>query len=593
MTVMASQRTYLPSVQKGVKVRCQLCLLFLLVLGWSPCLPAQELAAWVVRFDIDTPTKINELCSEAASHDFDRLLVQVRGRADAWYQSQLAPAPHDLHVDFDPLAQVLQACDQAALEAWLNVYYLWTGDTSPQADNHPAHNGQWLLHDHQGRSVQDYSSLMQNQYWLEGLYADPSSAQYRHYFCQIVEELLHSYPVTAIHLDFVRYPGPFFGTGTALAQRFQRRYGFDPRWLPEKLNRQQLAAWLDGSMAPGDELLCTARLIWDLMRAHEVSRLVEDVAKLVHQQPGFTLSAAVFPDALSALLDKGQDWPAWLAKGQLDNAFVMTYFGDEQRLQGQLAEIAAVAGDTKERVWAGLGAYIKSPTEIGREGSLCKQFGLERLGLFSLGHLRRKASGSRPYSQQSLATSASLPRQGQPDPLYRAIKEFQGLLIGNHAPKDPRLRQRLQLFNGKQQLLTQLIKELHEQPRQEPYWYERRGIFRYLHRHDSLATAEEQWQQINSIHRQLQAGASFPALSKKLSQAGSRHQGGRLPRHYCWELPTFVRQKGSFSPILVSHNGFWLEQSLDFGGGRHLPLATMAWPAKRLVLQAHLARELS
>ncbi len=590
LTSPAISSRYLPSAPLRVKMWRVASLVFLLCLTVLPWAHSQELAAWVVRFDIDTPEKINKVCSPAGSENFDRLLVQVRGRADAWYQSHLVPTAEELDDNFDPLQQVLDNCDKVALEAWLNVYYLWTGNTPPKDSRHPALHPNWLIQDHQGRSIIDYTSLMQSQHWVEGIYADPGSAAFRSYFCTVISDLLDNYPIRAIHLDFVRYPGPFFGSGNSLAHTFSTQYGFDPRWLPEKLTRQQVAAWYDGSLSNGEEILVSARLIWDLMRAAEVSSLVHDVARIVHQQAGFTLSTAVFPDPLAALLNKGQDWPDWLRTGLIDKAFVMTYFGDEERIAGQLEEISAVAGGQRHKIWAGLGAYIKDPADIGRESRLCKQFGLDRLGLFSLGHLQRKQCGVAPFSQQSNAARARIHKKGQADYLYLAIKQFQQLLQNQQAALniEPRIKARLAFFEQHYGIISQNISSLAAKKVIEPFWYDSRGIFRYLHRHDSMTKGEEQLELISQAREKLLTGFDFNETSRLLSQAGSRHNGGVQPREYCLQPPPFTHAIGQISPIIAKHNGFWVKQVMATGGGRRLALHSLPWPAQRLLLRQQL-----
>ena len=174
--------------------------------------------------------------------------MQVRGRGDALYHSDLAPRAENLTaapVDFDPLGQLLAACDPLPLHAWLNVFYLWGGATPPENPKHPGHPDQsWILADNTGRPVSSYSAREKRLGWIEGSYADPASAKYRTLFVEVVRELLARYPVAGIHLDFIRYPGPGYGKSEALAGEFARLWGLDPRLLPEQLSAETVTAWL-------------------------------------------------------------------------------------------------------------------------------------------------------------------------------------------------------------------------------------------------------------------------------------------------------------------------------------------------------------
>jgi len=211
----------------------------------------EETAAWVVRWHIDSPAEIHSICSEAKGK-YNTLLVQVRGRADAYYSSNLVPRAEELagqQEEFDPLSTILSQCSENKIQAWINVFYLWTGEIPPESPQHPARvANSWIIKDNNGKSVSEYSPLTQAQGWIEGIYADPSSPDYRVYLLDIVKEIIGKYPIEGIHLDFIRYPGLSYGYDSNLAGQFSDTYGFDPKWLPDSINHHMIAAWLDGSM---------------------------------------------------------------------------------------------------------------------------------------------------------------------------------------------------------------------------------------------------------------------------------------------------------------------------------------------------------
>src|SRR5687767_3788967 len=71
---------------------------------------AEIRALWVTRSSLVSPASISALVRAAREHGFNTLLVQVRGRADAYYTSDLEPRAADLArqpASFDPLATVL------------------------------------------------------------------------------------------------------------------------------------------------------------------------------------------------------------------------------------------------------------------------------------------------------------------------------------------------------------------------------------------------------------------------------------------------------------------------------------------------------
>ncbi|MFA6464525.1 MAG: family 10 glycosylhydrolase, partial [Desulfurivibrionaceae bacterium] len=358
------------------------------------CAPRLRTSAWVVRFDLDSPAKAASVCTEAKQAGFNQLLVQVRGRGDALYQSDIAPRAGNLAAapaDFDPLAQLLTDCAPLPLHAWLNVFYLWGGATPPENPNHPGHPGQpWILSDNNGRLVSSYSAREKRLGWIEGTYADPASPEYRALFAAVVRELLARYPVAGIHLDFMRYPGPGYGKSEVLAGKFAQTWGIDPRLLPERLSAEAVTSWLEGTQTPADRALTTAALFWNEFRAGQVTQLLREVRQAVDQSgaPEIALSAAVFPEASAAYLENGQEYQAWATEGLVDGLYPMAYFGDTGRVGAQLRGIAANTHRTpKVALWGGLGASGKGLDQLGEEARIAGEYGYDGVSVFSLGHL--------------------------------------------------------------------------------------------------------------------------------------------------------------------------------------------------------------
>src|SRR5687768_15915948 len=88
--------------------------------------PGEVRALWVLRTSLTTPERVAALVQSAREHGFNTLLVQVRGRGDAYFRGGLEPLAADLlrqPESFDPLAAVLLAGHAAGLRihALVNV----------------------------------------------------------------------------------------------------------------------------------------------------------------------------------------------------------------------------------------------------------------------------------------------------------------------------------------------------------------------------------------------------------------------------------------------------------------------------------------
>lgn len=519
---------FLPFARLRVKIM-KLCSLLLSTILWLGVLlaPASggERGTWVVRFDIDTPEKVSQVCSQKNQRQFDRFLVQVRGRADSWYESSFVPKAEEVP-DFDPLAAILEQCTDVEVHAWINVYYLWTGDAPPANLNHPYYNDAWILKDRTGRSVKDYSPLEQRQHWIEGVYADPASAAYRAYFTDVVRELVETYAVAGVHLDFVRYPGSFFGDGdqTVLAS----------------ITRQEFAQWYNQSGDAGTRAVLTERLGWEQRRAENVTQLVRDVKAVMQEvNPELHLSASVFPDVIEAFLDKGQKWVDWLKEELLDELYVMAYFGSPERVESQMRQCKQICDRYKVKMWAGLGAYIKSALDIQTEITRVKGVGVDDICLFSLGHLLKQKKAVSRY-QLAGQVEAAVHNEETIPPLVLCV------LDDDFDVPPP---------NAHPGIVSSRCLTL-------------RGIFRYVDAHDDYEKVNDQYEIMQGVQQELLQGQSFTQMSRLYSQAGSKLDGGLLPGLAYRDARTqgmqklFTLKTGAYSDIIPVYNGFWLFQIL-------------------------------
>src|SRR2546427_752980 len=74
---------------------------------------------WVVRTALVQPASVDSMVERARRMGVRGLLVQVVGRGDAWYRSDLLPRPEALALappDYDPLARVLDLAHAAGPE---------------------------------------------------------------------------------------------------------------------------------------------------------------------------------------------------------------------------------------------------------------------------------------------------------------------------------------------------------------------------------------------------------------------------------------------------------------------------------------------
>src|SRR3954468_2538709 len=106
---------------------------------------------WVLRSSLTSPASIAALVRTASEQGFNTLLVQVRGRGDAYYTSEIEPRAADLArqpAGFDPLATLLGEAHAAGIRvhAWISVNLVSSAVDLPLAPEHLiARHPEWLM----------------------------------------------------------------------------------------------------------------------------------------------------------------------------------------------------------------------------------------------------------------------------------------------------------------------------------------------------------------------------------------------------------------------------------------------------------------
>lgn len=351
--------------------------------------PADEAVAWASRFDevralwvirtaLDSPEEVREMVAEAAGSGFNTLLVQVRGRGDAFYASSLEPRAERLPDDpsFDPLQLVIEEAHARgmAVHAWVNTYLVWGPVDPPRSPLHIVNaNPDWLavprslgreLHQRNPSDLRYLRRLTEhawdNQKTVTGLWSSPSHPAVQARVQAVWLELATNYDLQGIHFDYVRLPSPDFDYSRGTLDRFRA-------WVRPHLSSQRYADLVRASMSDPYAMTDALGDLWDQFRRDQVSMLVRRIYRSVKEvRPDLVISAALVADPKEARVKKYQDWWGWLADGVLDVAVPMAYTTDREQF-GAWVEEARISVGARERVWVGVGAYKNPVNETLRQ----------------------------------------------------------------------------------------------------------------------------------------------------------------------------------------------------------------------------------
>jgi uncharacterized lipoprotein YddW (UPF0748 family) len=376
----------------------------LVLLGLTPAHtlngPASEAATtetralWVLRSSLGSRESIAALVRTARENGFNTLLVQVRGRGDAYFNSALEPRATELQrqpASFDPLATVLAASHEAGLRvhAWVNVNLVSSAADLPIAPTHVVHrHPEWLMIprdlSQELERIKEESPAYVGKLarWtraqsagVEGLFISPIIPAAANHLDAVVRDLVTRYKLDGVHLDYARYPTERFDYSRGAIREF--RAAVRPT-LPVTLRREIDARESNDPLAYPDSLQSE----WKAFRIERLTALVARLRKTIKStRETAMVTVATAPDIKDARDHRLQDWGAWLQAGLVDAVCPMAYTPEPARFAEQIAAARDVSGG--RAIWAGIGAYRLPPAQTIENIETARRLGTAGVVLFS------------------------------------------------------------------------------------------------------------------------------------------------------------------------------------------------------------------
>jgi uncharacterized lipoprotein YddW (UPF0748 family) len=336
------------------------------------------------------------MIESAASNGFNTLIVQVRGRGDAYYRSRWEPRAIELKDqprDFDPLATTIAEAHRRGLKvhAWLNTSLLANLDALPSDPKHVYNkHPEWLavprpvaaeLYDLSPTDPRYRTRIVEwskaNRAELEGVYVGPANPKVREHIYRIWMDVLRKYAVDGLHFDYVRFASPDFDYSRTSLKNFRK-------WLAPQLTAPERSTL---KKALKEDPLAAAAMYQEKFgdfQREQVTALVERIFHAVKKRrPEVTVSAAVFANDENAFTRRFQNWRLWLRMGILDVACPMAYTPDTTIFQKQIEVAVTTAHPADRRIWAGIGAYRIPAESTVEKINTARSLGADGIILFS------------------------------------------------------------------------------------------------------------------------------------------------------------------------------------------------------------------
>jgi uncharacterized lipoprotein YddW (UPF0748 family) len=360
----------------------------------TPLPDPETRALWVVRHSLSSPEAVKELVRRARENGFTDLVVQVRGRGDAYYTSSLEPRAEDLAQqpsNFDPLALTIDEAHRVGIKvhAWINIYLVANIETLPRSKDHLVYRHPGWIGIPRGLAAELYRVDPQspeylnriveytrdNRNDLEGIFVSPANPEVKENIYSIWMDVTEKYKVDGLHFDYVRYPNPQFDYSRASLDRF--------RFVVEKTLDLASREFLAREVANDPLIYATtypdsfAQFQRDQV-SDLVSRIYQGVKKI---KPDAVISAAVFANDRDAARSRFQDWKTWLERGWLDVVCPMVYTTDTEVFRNQL--LNALNNSAGKQVWGGIGAFKQTAESSLEKIQVTRQLNADGFIIFS------------------------------------------------------------------------------------------------------------------------------------------------------------------------------------------------------------------
>ncbi len=286
-----------------------------------PSLAAQEFRAlWADTFHpaLRNSTEVSQLVANARAGRFNAVIVEVRKRGDAYYNSNFEPKAADVSPSsFDPLADLIAKAHNTSngqrieVHAWIVTYNIWNNETTPPPQaNHPYRlHPDWLTKNNAGETFDGSNYAF-----------DPAHPEVQKHTFNVALDIVSRYDVDGLHFDYIRYAGTTWGYNDVAVERFRQLtgragtpVGSDAEW--KQFRRDQVTALV--------------RKVY--LAAIDLKPQIKISAATITWTPSPTADTLAEWQRTSAYSSVLQDWRAWMEEGILDLNIPMAYFRHEER----------------------------------------------------------------------------------------------------------------------------------------------------------------------------------------------------------------------------------------------------------------------
>ena len=322
-------------------------------------------ALWVVRDFLTQKHHIDKVLDFANKNGFNHIFAQVRGRGDAYYNSEIVPKSHLVAIDFDPLDYLIKSNINSNLKvhAWINVYYLWSSTNPPiQSDHLILNNPDWLDRIKGDNYIKEQIFLRNKNRFVidgEGFYLAPTNPDVNRYLIRVVDEISKKYNLDGIHYDYIRF--------------HNSRYGFNEKGL-QNFNKNN-----------SNRFNLNEEVLFSEFKRNSITKFVKKASHIIRSNSDkIIISAAVKPNIYDAKLLFFQEWDLWLSAGYLDWAVPMNYMvKNDDFVQNMYMIKDNLPPKYHDKIVVGVSTYNQNPRLAGKKIQRLRKMNFYNVSIFS------------------------------------------------------------------------------------------------------------------------------------------------------------------------------------------------------------------
>jgi uncharacterized lipoprotein YddW (UPF0748 family) len=333
----------------------------LAILGWLSfpvvSFPSEFRGLWVDAFGpgFFNPEQVRKLAADCRKYNFNAVIVEMRRRGDAFYNSNYDPRTTVITTNFDALAEIIKECHTGTprieVHCWVVSHYIWSAEKPPEQPDH-------ILNRHPEYLTKD--SIGQ-KYIGKGYFLDPGNPDANLTVWNMAKDIVSRYDIDGFHWDYCRYPNQDSGYNETAIKRFNEEFG------------------LNGQPAPNDPRFSE----WRRRQVTDFLRCVN--ADLLEIKPNVVISVSVFANIRDSHGYRLADWPAWNKEGIVDVCMPMDFSPDNRNIFFPRAD-EALKNRGIRHVYVGQGAYMNTKENTLTQLEYIRQKGFPGTVLYDYRH---------------------------------------------------------------------------------------------------------------------------------------------------------------------------------------------------------------